>query len=106
MASQRSRSLTPSAIGSHLAATLAFGMGLAVVLAVTAPAYSEAAKAIAGGLNALAIEATPVAKSFQFLTGPADRLDTIGGYLSYKVFPSITLLLAIYAAIQGSQLIR
>ena len=106
MASQRSRSLTPSAIRSHLAATLAFGIGLALLLAVTAPAYSAAAKAIAGGLNALAIEATPVAKSFQFLTGPADRLDTIGGYLSYKVFPSITLLLAIYAAIQGSQLIR
>ena len=106
MASQRIRSLTPSAIRSHLAATLAFGVGLAVLLAVTAPAYAVAAKAIAGGLKALAVEATPVAKSFQFLTGPADRLDTIGGYLSYKVFPSFTLLLAIYAAIQGSQLIR
>lgn len=85
---------------------LALGIGFGVAVAVLAPAYVAAAKALSGGLQALATAATPVAKSFQFLTGPVDRLDTVGGYLSYKIFPDIALLVAIYAAIEGAQILR
>jgi len=85
---------------------LALGVGFGVSVAVLGPAYVAAAKAIGGGLQALATAATPVAKSFQFLTGPVDRLDTVGGYLSYKIFPDIALLVAIYAAIEGAQILR
>ncbi|MFI5287205.1 MAG: hypothetical protein ACHQ4F_12900 [Candidatus Dormibacteria bacterium] len=85
---------------------VSLGIGFGVLVTILAPAYVAAAKAIAGGLQALATAALPVAQSFQFLTGPVDRLDTVGGYLSYKIFPDIALLLAIYAAIQGTQVIR
>jgi putative exporter of polyketide antibiotics len=85
---------------------LVIGLGFGVSVAGLAPAYVAAAKAIAGGLQALAAEALPFAQSFQFLTGPVDRLDTVGGYLSYKIFPDIALLVAIYAAIQGAQILR
>ena len=85
---------------------LALGLGFGVSVAALAPAYVAAAKAISGGLQALAAAATPVAKSFVFLTGPVDRLDTVGGYLSYKIFPDIALLVGIYAAIEGAQVLR
>ncbi|HVB77947.1 MAG TPA: hypothetical protein VNI34_09145 [Candidatus Nitrosotalea sp.] len=85
---------------------LAGSLGLGLLVLITAPAYAAAARAVAGGIKALAAAAEPVALSVQFLTGPPDRLDTIGGYLSYKVFGSCVLLLAIYAAIQGAQLMR
>jgi len=85
---------------------LAFGLGFGASAAILAPSYVAAAKALAGGLQALAAAALPVAQSFEFLTGPVDRLDTVGGYLSYKTYPDIALLMAIYAAIQGTQVIR
>jgi len=106
MDSKRSHSLIPWAIRSHRLGMLALGMGFGVAVAGLGPAYVAAAKAISGGMQELAIEATPFAKSFAFLTGPVDRLDTVGGYLSYKIFPDIALLVGIYAAIQGSQIIR
>jgi ABC-2 type transport system permease protein len=106
MDSQRSRSLIPWAVRSHLGGMLAIGLGFGVSVAVLGPSYVAAAKAIAGGLQALATAALPVARSFQFLTGPIDRLDTVGGYLSYKIFPDIALLVAIYAAIEGAQVLR
>jgi ABC-2 type transport system permease protein len=106
MDSQRSRSLIPWAFRSHRVGMLALGLGFGVLVTILAPAYVAAAKAISGGLQALATAALPFAQSFQFLTGPVDRLDTVGGYLSYKIFPDIALLLAIYAAIQGAQVIR
>ena len=106
MDSQRSRSLAPWAFRSHLVGMLTLGLGFGAIVAILAPAYVAAAKALAGGLQALATAALPVAQSFEFLTGPVDRLDTVGGYLSYKTYPDIALLVAIYAAIQGTQVIR
>lgn len=106
MDSRRSHSLIPWAVRSHLVGMLALGLGFGLTVMILAPAYLAAAKAVAGGLKALAASATPVAESFQFLTGPVDRLDTVGGYLSYKIFPDIALLVGLYAAIQGAQVLR
>jgi ABC-2 type transport system permease protein len=85
---------------------LSWGLGFGILTAVLAPAYVAGAKAISGGLAALAAQAQPFAESFRFLTGPVDRLDTVGGYLSYKIYPDAALLVAVYAAMQGSQIIR
>jgi len=85
---------------------LSVGLGFGFLAMVLGPSYVAAAKAIAGGLKQLGAEAQSTLQSFQFLTGPVDRLDTVGGYLSYKIYPDIALLVAIYAAIQGSQIIR
>src|SRR5579862_8468681 len=106
MDSPRSRSLIPWALRSHLVGMIGLGGGFGALVAIMAPAYVAAAKALAGGLQALASATLPIAQSFEFLTGPVDRLDTVGGYLSYKIYPDIALLIAIYAAIQGTQVIR
>ncbi|MGC8460997.1 MAG: hypothetical protein ACP5OR_04040 [Candidatus Dormibacteria bacterium] len=68
-----------------LGAVLA-GFGLAVMIGTTAPAYLASAHALGLSLSELAKQSQSVADSVAILTGPADRLDTIGGYLSYKVF--------------------
>ncbi len=106
MAASRGRSLVPWAIRSHRNGALGLGLGLGLLVVITGPSYVAAAKAIAGGLQTLAAQAEPVARQFAFLTGPAARLDTIGGYLSYKVFGSVALLVALYAAVQGAQVVR
>jgi ABC-2 type transport system permease protein len=102
----RDRSLVPWALRSHRNGAVAFGLGIAFLVAITGPSYVAAAKAIAGGLQALGAQALPIAQQFAFLTGPAARLDTVGGYLSYKDFGSVTLIVALYAALQGTQVLR
>lgn len=99
-------SLVGWALRSHRNGALAFGAGLALLVVISGPAYVAAAKAIAGGMQTLGAQALPFAQQFAFLTGPVARLDTVGGYLSYKVFGSITLIVAIYAALQGTQVLR
>jgi ABC-2 type transport system permease protein len=106
MAASRGRSLVPWAIRSHRSGALGLGLGLGLLVVITGPSYVAAAKAIAGGLQTLAAQGEPVARQFAFLTGPVERLDTVGGYLSYKVFGSVALLVALYAAVQGAQVIR
>jgi ABC-2 type transport system permease protein len=106
MAAARRASLVTWAVRSHRNGALGLGLGLGLLVAITGPSYVAAAKAIAGGLATLGAQAQPIAREFSFLTGPVERLDTIGGYLSYKVFGSIALVVAIYAAVQGSQVIR
>jgi hypothetical protein len=102
----RSRSLVPWALHSHRNGAITFGAGLALLVAITGPSYVAAAKAIAGGLQTLGAQAGPIAQQFAFLTGPVARLDTVGGYLSYKVFGTISLIVALYAAVQGAQIVR
>lgn len=94
------------ALRSHRVGVLVCGAGLGVMHLITAPAYAVAAKAIGGGLKQLGDEAMPLAQGLQFLTGPVERLDTYGGYISYKVFPTTAVILAIYATLQGAQVLR
>lgn len=88
-----------------LGAVLA-GFGLAVMIGTTAPAYLASAHALGLSLSELAKQSQSIAGSVAILTGPADRLDTIGGYLSYKVFGTVGLIVAIYVVIQGIAISR
>lgn len=102
----RRTSLFGWSLRSHRTGVLGWGGGIGLLLLITSPAYVVTAKAVAGGIATLGREAEPVARSFAFLTGPPDRLDTIGGYLSYKAFTISILALAIYAAVEGAQVVR
>ena len=99
-------SLLRWALRSHRRGALGLGAGLGLIVLILGPSYVAAAKVIAGGLQTLAAQALPFARQFAFLTGPVERLDTVGGYLSYKIFGSIALVVALYAAVQGAQVIR
>lgn len=59
-----------------------------------------------GGPLALAASVLPAAEAMRPLRWPADRLDTLGGYLTYHNILLFQGFLAIYAAVQGVHMIR
>ncbi|CAB4573458.1 MAG: hypothetical protein F2554_04365 [Actinobacteria bacterium] len=59
-----------------------------------------------GGSKALAFSIMPTIEALRIIRWPADRLDTLGGYLAYHNITLFTFFLALYLGIQGSRLIR
>lgn len=59
-----------------------------------------------GGAAGLAASILPAAEVMRPLRWPAERIDTLGGYLTYHNLTLFTLFLAIYGAMQGARAIR
>ena len=59
-----------------------------------------------GGAARLAASILPAAEAMRPLRWPAERLDTLGGYLTYHNLTLFTFFLAIYGAMQGARAIR
>lgn len=59
-----------------------------------------------GGADAFAASLRPGVEALRPMRWPADRLDTLGGYLTYHNVTLYTLFLSIYAAVQGSRAVR
>ncbi len=60
----------------------------------------------AGGAKAMAESMRPGVEAMRLLRWPADRLDTLGGYLTYHNVTLFVLFLTLYAAVQGAHAIR
>lgn len=74
-----------------------FGMGAAVA--------SEMAD-FPGGPEALAATVAPATQAMRLLRWPAERLDTLGGYVTFHNVILFNVLLAVYGVIQGARDIR
>lgn len=59
-----------------------------------------------GGPEVLAKSIYPTIEGMRIIRWPADRLDTLGGYLAYHNIVLFNFFLAIFAAIQGARLLR
>lgn len=59
-----------------------------------------------GGPQALAKSIMPTIEGIRIIRWPADRLDTLGGYLCYHNVVLFNYFLALFAAVQGARLIR
>ena len=59
-----------------------------------------------GGPEALAASVTRAAEGLRIMRWPAERLDTLGGYLTYHNVTLLMFGLAIYGAVQGSRVVR
>jgi ABC-2 type transport system permease protein len=59
-----------------------------------------------GGREALAASVTASAEAMRLLRWPAERLDTLGGYLTFHNVILINFMFAIYGAVQGSRAVR
>jgi ABC-2 type transport system permease protein len=66
---------------------------------------AEAAR-FAGGAKAMAASLQAGAQALRLLRWPAERLDTLGGYLTYHNVSLFVLFLCLYGAIQGANAIR
>lgn len=72
----------------------------------TASMLAQEFRTTPGGGAALAPGVEAAAQALRVLRWPAERLDTLGGYLTYHNVLLIPLLLGLYAAIAGAQAIR
>jgi ABC-2 type transport system permease protein len=91
---------------SHRAATGLWVVGGALVMYGMAMAVAKEMREFPGGPAALARSVTPAAEAMRPLRWPAERLDTLGGYLTFHNLTLVTLFLCVYGAVQGSRAIR
>jgi ABC-2 type transport system permease protein len=75
------------------------------MVAIAAGFAREVAR-FAGGATAMADSMRPGVEAMQLLRWPAERLDTLGGYLTYHNVTLFTLALTVYAAVQGAHAVR
>lgn len=59
-----------------------------------------------GGPEVLAKSIYPTIEGMRIIRWPADRLDTLGGYLAYHNVVLFNFFLAIFAGVQGARLLR
>lgn len=78
----------------------------AVASYVMTRALASEMETFPGGPTAFAESLRPGLEALRPMRWPAERLDTLGGYLSYHNLTLITLTLALYAAVRGAAAVR
>ena len=85
---------------------VAWAVGGAAVMYLMALALIHEMETFPGGPAGLAASVMPGAEAMRPLRWPAERLDTLGGYLTYHNVTLFTFLLCVYAAVVGSRAVR
>lgn len=98
--------LVTATVRAHRGAIIAWVMGGTAVMVAISVALAEEMANFPGGPQALAASIMPSAESMRPLRWPAERLDTLGGYLTYHNLIVISFFLSLYSAIQGTRAIR
>lgn len=94
------------ALRSHRVAAAAWALGLGGIMWVFGVGYALEIADFPGGGAGFAQAAEATAEAMRVARWPAERLDTIGGYVTYHNLTLFPLLLAVYAIVQGTQAIR
>jgi ABC-2 type transport system permease protein len=81
-------------------------LGSAVAMVSIAAGFDAEVARFTGGATAMADSMRPGVEAMRLLRWPADRLDTLGGYLTYHNVTLFVLFLTLYAAVQGSHAVR
>lgn len=100
------RLLAFDTVRTHRISWLAWAIGGAVAMWVEALAIAQEMDDFPGGPRALAASLAAGTEAMRPLRWPADRLDTLGGYLTYHNVLLVNLLLAVYGAIVGAKALR
>lgn len=79
--------------------------GSLAMYAVAAGFASEVAR-FPGGAKEMAASVAPGVEALRLLRWPAERLDTLGGYITYHNVTLYVLFLSLYAAIGGTRAVR
>lgn len=102
----RARSFLAFTARSHLSGALAASVGGGIAMWVAALALVREMENFPDGGAAFGAMMATAAEAMRALRWPAERLDTLGGYLTYHNLTLVPLLLGIYAAVQGAQALR
>ena len=95
-----------AAIREKRASTTAWIVGGFIAMYFEAVAVAAELRDFPGGAQALAQSIMPTIEAMRIIRWPADRLDTLGGYLAYHNVVIVGYFLAIYCAVQGARSIR
>lgn len=93
-------------VRAHRVGVLAWVVGGGLAMFGTAIALATEMDDFPGGPAALADSVMAGAEALRPLRWPAERLDTIGGYLTYHNVTLYTFALALYGVVQGARAIR
>lgn len=88
------------------ATILAWAIGGALAMYFEALAIAAELRDFPGGPEVLAKSIYPTIEGMRIIRWPADRLDTLGGYLAYHNVVIFNFFLAIFAGVQGARLLR
>lgn len=95
-----------SALREKKATITAWFITGAVAMYFEAIAIAAELRDYPGGAAELARSIAPTIEGMRIIRWPADRLDTLGGYLSYHNVVLFNYFLGLFAAVQGARLIR
>ncbi len=101
-----SRPLVGDTLRAHRWGIPAWIAGAAVAMVAIAAGFASEVSRFAGGAQEMADSMRPGVEAMRLLRWPADRLDTLGGYLTYHNVTLFTLGLTLYAAVQGAHAVR
>jgi len=104
--SHPARALTTDTVRCHRWGILAWVIGGAVAMYAIALGFVSEVSRFAGGAKAMAASMRAGVEAMRLLRWPAERLDTLGGYLSYHNVTLFVLFLCLYAAVQGAGAVR
>ena len=102
----KSLALFLSSLREKRTTILAWAVSGALAMYFEAIAIAAELRDYPGGAQALAQSIYPTIEGMRIIRWPADRLDTLGGYLAYHNIVLFNFFLAIFAAVQGSRLVR
>jgi ABC-2 type transport system permease protein len=100
------RPLVVDTIRTHRWGIVSWILGSAVAMYAIAAGFDAEVGRFTGGAKAMADSMRPGVEAMRLLRWPADRLDTLGGYLTYHNVTLFVLFLTLYAAVQGAHAIR
>ena len=104
--SQPARVLATDTVRSHRWGIIAWVVGGAVAMYAIALGFASEVSRFAGGAKAMAASMRAGVEAMRLLRWPAERLDTLGGYLTYHNVTLFALFLCLYAAVQGAGAVR
>ena len=103
---RRRMPLIADTIRAHRVGALAWIVGGGLTMLVMSAAIAQEMADFPGGIEALAASVAASAEAMRPLRWPAERLDTLGGYITYHNVILFNLFLAIYGVVQGARDVR
>ena len=91
---------------THRVATTAWVVAGAAAMVLTGMSLAHEMANYPGGAQALGASVAAAAEAMRPLRWPAERLDTLGGYLTFHNVTMVTYFVTLYAAMLGARVVR
>jgi ABC-2 family transporter len=99
-------SLVTDTVRSHRLGIAVWIVGGTLAMYAIAAGFASEVARFAGGAKAMAASMAGGVEALRLLRWPAERLDTLGGYLTYHNITLFVLFLSLYAAVAGTHAVR